>query len=88
MSALICTISKYLILIFMAIFTIRCFLYFTAKTREKRKHHANLQVVDIFAIHFLCHLTMYLNTRELPVIWYYLIEIFIAILYVVLFRIF
>ncbi|MBR3537532.1 MAG: FtsW/RodA/SpoVE family cell cycle protein [Eubacterium sp.] len=88
MSSLICTISKYLILIFMAIFTARCFLYFTAKTHEKRKHIANFQVVDIFAIHFLCHLTMYLNTREPQVIWYYLVELVISILYMVLFRIF
>ena len=87
MSALICTISKYLILIFMALFTIKCFLYFTAKTRVKRKRIVNFQVVDIFAIHFLCHLTMYLNTREMAVIWYYLIELLISILYVVIFRI-
>ena len=87
MSALICTISKYLILIFMALFTIKCFLYFTAKTRVKRKRIVNFQVVDIFAIHFLCHLTMYLNTREMAVIWYYLIELLISIVYVVIFRI-
>ena len=49
MSALICTISKYLILIFMALFTIKCFLYFTAKTRVKRKRIVNFQVVDIFS---------------------------------------
>lgn len=86
MSSLICTISKYLILIFMALYTIKCFLYFSAKTSRKRNTNANLQMVDIFAIHFLCHLTMYLNTREQQVIWYYLIELLIAILYVVIFR--
>jgi len=87
MSALICTISKYLILIFMALFTIKCFLYFTAKTAVRRNRNVNLQVVDVFAIHFLCHLTMYLNTRENAVIWYYLIELLISILYVVIFRV-
>ena len=87
MSALICTISKYMILIFMALFTIKCFLYFTAKTKKKRSRNVNLQVVDVFAVHFLCHLTMYLNTREMEVIWYYLVELLIAILYMVIFRV-
>ena len=87
MSSIVCTVSKYMILIFMALFTAKCFLYFTAKTRHKRTVNANLQVVDIFAIHFLCHLTMYLNTREPDVIWYYLVEVLIAILYVAIFRV-
>ena len=87
MITLICTISRYLILVFMAMFTIKCFLYFTAKTRKKRRRNVNFQLVDIFAIHFLCHLTMYLYTFEEKVLWYYLIELLISILYVVIFRI-
>ncbi len=87
MIALICNISQYLILFFMLAFTIKCFLFFRASGRKRKNRNANLQVVDIFAIHLLCHLTMYLNTNDMDVVWYYLIELLIAILYMVIFRV-
>ena len=77
--------SKYMILVFMALYTIKCFSYFTKKP-DKRKWNLNLQVFDIFAIHFLCHLTLYLNTKDKTVLAYYPIELLIAILYIVLFH--
>ena len=78
---IISTTSKYLILVLMALYTIKCFTYFTKKTAKKRKRNLNLQVFDIFAIHFLCHATLFLNTRDKTVLAYYPIELLIAILY-------
>jgi len=83
---IISTTAKYLILVLMALYTVKCFTYFTKKTHHKKKVNLNLQVFDIFAIHFLCHLTLYLNTRDMTVLGYYPIELLIAILYIVIFH--
>jgi Bacterial cell division membrane protein len=79
-------ISKYLILIFMALYVWKCFSYFTAHTVAKRKSNLNHQIVYIFLIHALCHICMFLNTREKAVIMYYFIEILIAGLYLLIFH--
>lgn len=86
MANLICTISKYLVLLFMALYTIKCFTYFTARDREKRTSNLNKQVFYIFMIHFLCHVMLYINMEDAKVFLYYVIEISIAILYILAFR--
>ena len=79
-------ISKYLILIFMALYVWKCFSYFTAHTASKRKSNLNHQIVYIFIIHALCHICMFFNTRDTKVLLYYLIEITIAVLYILIFH--
>ena len=73
-------ISKYLILVFMALYVWKCFSYFTTSDRRKRRSNLNRQVFLIFAIHGLCHVCMYLNTKEAKLFIYYAIEILIAAL--------
>jgi len=79
-------LSKYSILVFMAIYTIKCFSYFTVKKKSKREDNLNVQVFCIFAVHFLSHVCLYLNTRDRLVIGIYIIELSVAILYLVLFH--
>lgn len=86
MANLVCTISKYLVLLFMALYTIMCYTYFTAKDREKRNSNLNKQIFYIFMIHFLCHVMLFINMEDAKVFLYYIIEIAIAILYIVAFR--
>ena len=86
MQNLICMISKYLVLIFMTLYTIKCFTYFTAKDREKRTSNLNKQIFYIFMIHFLCHVMLLINMQEKKIMLYYLIEILIAVVYIVAFR--
>ena len=83
---IICLTSKYLVLVFMALYTIKCFSYFTAKNQKRRKRNLNLQVFYIFAIHFLCHVMLFFNTDDKTVLIYYPIQILIAILYIVIFH--
>ncbi len=83
---IICTVSKYLILLFMILYTIICFTYFRAKDREKRNSNLNKQIFYIFMIHFLCHVCLLLNMRDIKVCLYYLVEICIAIIYIATFR--
>ena len=83
---IISIISKYLILIFMALYVWKCFSYFTAHTAVKRKSNLNHQIVYIFIIHALCHVCMYFNTKDKSVLIYYLVEIFIASMYLLIFH--
>ena len=86
MQNLICMTSKYLVLLFMTLYTIKCYTYFTAKDREKRTSNLNKQVFYIFMIHFLCHVMLYINMQEIKIILYYPIEILIAVIYIASFR--
>ena len=83
---IISIISKYLILIFMALYVWKCFSYFTAHTAAKRKSNLNHQIVYIFIIHALCHVCMFFNTKDKSVLIYYLVEIFIASMYLLIFH--
>ncbi len=83
---IICITSKYLVLVFMALYTIKCFSYFTAKNPKRRKWNLNSQVFYIFAIHFLCHVMLYFNTDDKTILAYYPIQILIAILYITIFH--
>ena len=83
---LICIISKYLVLLFMVLYTIICFTYLIAKDRKKRTRNLNKQVFYIFMIHFLCHVMLMINMKDIKIVVYYLIEIFIAVMYILAFR--
>ena len=86
MTNLICTASKYMVMVFMALYTIKCFSYFTSKNQKRRKWNLNLQVFYIFAIHFLCHVMLFFNTDDKLILAYYPIQILIAILYITIFH--
>lgn len=86
MAHLICIIAKYLVMIFMILYTIICFTYFKAGDREKRIRNLDRQMFYIFMIHFLCHVMLLINMKEVLIVVYYLIEILIAILYNASFR--
>ncbi|MCR5213709.1 MAG: FtsW/RodA/SpoVE family cell cycle protein [Eubacterium sp.] len=86
MIQLICKASQILVLIFMALYTLKCYTYFIAKNREKRESNLNKQIFYIFAIHFLCHVVLIINKPSVKVVLYYLVEVLIAILYILSFR--
>ena len=83
---LICTIAKYTVMAFIVLYVIKCYTYFTLRDRKKRIGNLNKQIFYIFMIHFMCHVMLLINQRDFKVILYYLIEIFIAVLYIVTFR--
>ena len=70
----------------MVLYTIICFTYLIAKDRKKRTRNLNKQVFYIFMIHFLCHVMLMINMKDIKILVYYLIEIFIAVMYILAFR--
>ena len=88
MANVITTISQYLVLGFMVVYVLDCFAYFTAKDRSKRTSNLRVQMFCIFVVHYLSHVCLFLNEDgNMMIIVYYLIEIFIAIMYIILYHI-
>jgi len=85
MENIIRLIAKYLILLSVTVYTIKCFSYFTAKDQDSRRRNLNFQIFLIFSIHLLCNVCLYLNTKDGETWFYYLVEIGITLLYVILF---
>ena len=79
-------VTKYLILICMALYTFKCYSYFTAKNKEKRNSNLNKQVFYIFFIHFLCYFKLILWSKDVKIMLLYLIEVAVSILYMVIFH--
>lgn len=83
---IICEISKYLVLLFMVLYTVKCFSVLSSKDEEKKRKNLNKQIGYVFMIHFLCYLILYLRLGELKIIFFYVAQIFVAILYMVLYH--
>ncbi len=83
---IICETAKYLIIIFMVLYTIKCFSILGSKSDKDKKKQLNKQIVYVFVIHFLCYLTMYLRKGDIKLLIFYGIQILIAVLYMTLFH--
>ncbi len=83
---IICEISKYLIILFMILYTVKCFSILSSKDEDKKRKKLNKQIVYVFIIHFLCYLTLYLRLHQIKILIFYLAQIFVAILYMVIYH--
>ncbi len=83
---ILCEVSKYLIIIFMVLYTVKCFSILGSKDEEDKRKQLNKQIVYVFIIHFLCYFTMYLREGSLKLLIFYGIQIFVAVLYMALFH--
>lgn len=83
---IICQVSKYLILIFIVLYTVKCFSVLLSKDEKDKKKKLNKQIVYVFLIHFLCYLTMYLRQGSVKLLIFYAVQIFVAVLYMVIFH--
>ena len=81
---ILCEVSKYLIIIFMVLYTVKCFSILGSKDEEDKRKQLNKQIVYVFIIHFLCYFTMYLREGSLKLLIFYGIQIFVAVLYMAL----
>lgn len=72
---IITQISKYLIVILTAVYAMKCFTVFRAKHDFDRGSVYTTQNVLMFMIHFICYLLIYLNTEEIGVIVFYLMQV-------------
>lgn len=85
MTNIITSVSKYITLLCMALYTLRCYTFFVAGNEKKRKRIINKQIAYMFIIHFIMNMTIFINVRELRILVLYLSETAIAILYMSVF---
>ena len=83
---IICEVSKYLVLLFMVLYTVKCFSVLSSKNEEQKRKKLNKQIGYVFVIHFLCYLILYLRLGQLKILIFYVAQIFVAILYMVLYH--
>ena len=83
---IICEISKYLIIFFMILYTVKCFTILSVNDEQSRRKKLNKQIVYVFIIHFLCYLTLYLRMGSYKPLVFYGVQIFVAIFYMVVFH--
>ena len=83
---IICEVSKYLIILFMVLYTIKCFSILASKNENEKRKKLNKQIVYVFIIHFLCYLTMYLRMQQVKIIIFYGVQIFVAVFYMLIYH--
>ena len=52
MATIITEISKYLIIFFMLLYTVKCFTVLKPVRKDKKEHALNVQIFYVFIIHF------------------------------------
>lgn len=67
--------SKYIIIILFAIYTWHCFTVFTKRDKERQEKVYQRQKNILFVIHFVCSLVLFLNSLDVQIILFYLIQL-------------
>ncbi|MBR1507364.1 MAG: FtsW/RodA/SpoVE family cell cycle protein [Eubacterium sp.] len=74
-------LSKYIILILIALYTLKCFVYLTAKSDLKRRNIMISQIIYMFFIHAICYANLFILERDVKILVLYLAELCVAVLY-------
>ena len=83
MATIITEISKYLIIFFMLLYTVKCFTVLKPVRKDKKEHALNVQIFYVFIIHFLCYLTLFLKYKTVSIVIFYLLQMIVSIVYMV-----
>ena len=73
--------SRYIIIILFAVYTWHCFSAFIGKDEEYREGVYRRQRNIMFIIHFICSLVLFLNSLDVKVVIYYLVQ-FVFLMFV------
>lgn len=72
-------LSKYIIIFLFAIYTWHCFTVFVGKDKEQKEKIYHRQKTILFIIHFICSLVLYLNSLDVQIILFYIIQVIFLI---------
>ncbi|MCM1049386.1 MAG: FtsW/RodA/SpoVE family cell cycle protein [Clostridiales bacterium] len=79
-------ISKYLITLMLALYTLECFLVFRYPNEEKRNGIYVRQTILMFLLHFSCFLVICFETGELEYLFFYIFQQILLFAAIVLFH--
>lgn len=88
MTNLVVEISRYLIILLIAIYTYYNFRFFSMKDEEGKNHACARQLVCMFMLHFLANLVIVLNTGAEIMMAFYGAQAVFFLAYVYLYRVF
>ncbi|MBQ1240368.1 MAG: FtsW/RodA/SpoVE family cell cycle protein, partial [Lachnospiraceae bacterium] len=88
MTNLIVEISRYLIILLIAIYTYYNFRFFSMKNEEDRNYACSRQLVCMFMLHFLANLLIVLNTKSEELILFYGMQVLFFVCYLSLSKFF
>lgn len=85
---IIINVSKYIIIILMALYTLSCFWVFRNTSEDIKAQKLNRQIVYVFLIHFLSYLTLALSYQDkmIQIVIFYGLQIFIATIYMYIYH--
>ena len=84
---IIVELSKYVMIILMAVYTFSCFSVFAQTYEEDKKWILLRQNVLMFSIHFIAYLVMYLHTNEKKLIFFYGAQVVLLVAVLILYRV-
>ena len=67
--------AKYVLVILMALYAMKCFTVFRKKYDYDRGSVYTTQNVLMFMIHFICYFIIYMNTRDAGIIVFYFAQV-------------
>ncbi len=88
MTNLVVEISRYLIILLIAIYTYYNFRFFAVKDEAEQDLACRRQVVCLFMLHFLANLVIYANTESTVLIAFYVAQLAFFAAYIRLYRFF
>ncbi|MCD8074171.1 MAG: FtsW/RodA/SpoVE family cell cycle protein [Lachnospiraceae bacterium] len=87
MISLLYQVSKYLIIILMAFYTLQCYTVFRKKDEESRQYLFLRQNMLMFFMHFVAYTLIYIQLGEFEVILFYGAQVLYLLLTLILFRV-
>lgn len=81
-------VSKYIIIILFAIYTMYCFTLFRAGDKKVQNRKYWIQRFIIFSIHLLCSLSLYLVTRDIMIWILYVLQVLFGVVCILLYHVF
>lgn len=86
MENLIIELSKYIIIILFAIYTLYCFTVFRNSNKNRQNRIFGKQRILIFLIHFICYMLLLLNTKEVKYVFFYLAQVAFIIVAMIIYQ--
>lgn len=88
MTTLVAGISRYLMILLIALYTYYNFRFFSMKNEEGRNHACKRQLVCMFMLHFLANLVIVLNTGSESLLLFYGVQVVFFLCYLFLYQFF
>lgn len=75
MENIVFQLSKYIIIIFITIYTLYCFTAFRSANKVRQKNIFHKQSLLMYLVHFICYGLLFLDSKNIKVVYLYLAQV-------------